>query len=125
MTQLLDTHALLWFLQGAPAARPVRKRIEAGRNVFSVASIWEAAIKVSLGKLVLPYSVDKLPALCAENGVEIIDVGPREALRVATLAWHHRDPFDRLLVAQCFEHGLVLVSRDPHFDAYGIERVWA
>lgn len=124
MIQLLDTHALLWFLQGADEALPVKARIEERPSGVSVASLWEAAIKVSLGKLRLPYDVAALPRLCLDNGFGILEVGAGEAVRVARLPWHHRDPFDRLIAAQCLEHRLTLVSRDAQMDAYGIDRIW-
>lgn len=124
MKQLLDTHAVLWFLQGAKEAAPVRQRIEAGHNIVSVAVFWEAAIKVSIGKLKLPYAVERLPELCHQNGFELLDISATEAVAVAKLPWHHRDPFDRLLVAQCLSQGFSLLSRDPQFDAYGVKRWW-
>lgn len=86
--------------------------------------MWEAAIKVSLGKLVLPYEVDTLPDLCADNGFDLLDVAAREAVHVARLPWHHRDLFDRLIAAQCLDRSLILVSKDGAFDAYDVKRIW-
>jgi PIN domain nuclease of toxin-antitoxin system len=124
LIQLLDTHALLWFLQGADEALPVREVIAQGDNRLSVVSLWEAAIKVSLGRLALPYEVAALPGLCESNGIGLVGVEPEDAVRVAALPFHHRDPFDRLLVATCLERRWPIVSRDAVFDAYGVRRIW-
>lgn len=121
---LLDTHTLLWFLQGAKEAEPVRELIEAGNNSVSVVSLWEAAIKVSVGKLRLPYAIERLPELCARNSFELLAPEATDVVGVSKLPWHHRDPFDRLLVVQCLSRGLTLVSRDAQFDHYGVKRQW-
>ncbi len=90
-----------------------------------MASFWEIAIKLSLGKLRLPASVERyLPEQMSLNGFETLEIGFRQIVGVATLPWHHRDPFDRLLAAQCAEKGLAIVSRGPVFDAYGLQRIW-
>jgi len=91
----------------------------------SFASFWEMSIKVSLDKLRLPAAVDRyIPDQMSRNGFEQLEISFRQISRVAKLAWVHRDPFDRMLVAQAQEEELPIVSRDPVFDAYGIERIW-
>lgn len=82
---LLDTHAVLWFLQGASEALPIRARVERSGNLVSVVSLWEAAIKVSLGKLSLPYAIADLPSICEDSGFELLPIGPDEAVAVASL----------------------------------------
>jgi PIN domain nuclease of toxin-antitoxin system len=125
---LLDTHAFLWFLAGDRRMRPsARRRIEDARNerLLSVASIWELAIKTSLGKLELDDPLDELIERgVEENDVRLLSISKTHALRVAALPWHHRDPFDRLLVAQALEDDLALLSAETAFDAYGARRVW-
>jgi PIN domain nuclease of toxin-antitoxin system len=120
---LLDTHVLLWAATEperiAPRARSV---IEDGENdVFaSVVTAWEIAIKQSLGKLDLPEPAESwLPAVLRATGIAVVELGLTAALRVRDLPFHHRDPFDRLLVAQALDGGFTLVSHDAELDAYG------
>jgi PIN domain nuclease of toxin-antitoxin system len=82
------------------------------------------AIKASLGKLTLGTTLERLVAGGLERGIRLLDVTCQHAYIVEHLPFHHRDPFDRLLVAQASHGGLKLVSRDPSFDAYAVERVW-
>lgn len=127
MRLLLDTHAWLWYLQGDPAAKSARRWIEdpSSECWVSAASIWEAAVKVSLGKLRLPYSLQEdLPGLLTKNGFGELPVRAPHAALLDALPFHHRDPFDRLLVAQCLAEGLTVVSIDAAFDPYGVKRLW-
>jgi len=128
MKLLLDTHALLWFLAGESRIAPrVRRRISDARNtkLLSVASVWEMAIKLSLRKLELDDPLDRLVERSTrEAGIELLGISPAHATGVAHLPWHHRDPFDRLLVSQALHEELVIVSADESFDAYGVQRLW-
>ena len=128
MRYLLDTHTVLWFLQNAPELPDsVASRIEAENavNHVSMASIWEMAIKVSLRKLAVPYSLESdLPGILEESGFSMLNLSFHHLGSVARLPFHHRDPFDRLLVAQAQIEGLILLSRDLSFDAYGVTRIW-
>ena len=128
MRLLLDTHVFLWFLAGDSRLRKSpRRRIEANGNekFLSVASVWEMAIKASLGKLRLDDPLSEIVERgTVESGITIVGIGKDHALRVAGLPWHHRDPFDRLLVAQAMHERLTLVTGDSAFDAYGVRRVW-
>ena len=128
MRLLLDTHAFLWFCADDPSLSAVAKgRIEDARNdrLLSVASIWEMAIKVSLGQLQLSVELTELIARGAEqNGIGILDVTREHAVGVVALPFHHRDPFDRLLVAQAFAEGLTIVGADAAFDGYAVPRIW-
>ncbi|GAB4456624.1 MAG: type II toxin-antitoxin system VapC family toxin [Anaerolineales bacterium] len=128
MNILLDTHAFLWFVNDDPRlSDPARLLIEAEESLafLSMASLWEMAIKISLGKLRLkqPYETFISQQL-ALNGIGILNISLNHLAAIATLPFHHRDPFDRLLVVQAKSENMVLVSADPAFDAYGIERVW-
>jgi PIN domain nuclease of toxin-antitoxin system len=90
-----------------------------------VASGWEIAIKVSLGKLRVDGALDRfLPEQLAANGFRPLAIELRHTARVSLLPFHHRDPFDRLLVAQALLEGLALVSADPVFSRYGVKRIW-
>ena len=125
---LLDTHTFLWMC-GEPArlGTAARERIDdpASELFLSVASVWEMAIKRSLGKLELP---EALPAFLEEQlaatRTNLLGVRAEHAVRVETLPWHHRDPFDRLLVAQAQFEGLPILSRDASLDAYPVRRLW-
>ena len=124
MKLLLDTHALLWSatepdrLSGA-----ARDAIEDASNdvLVSIVSAFEIAIKQSLGKLELAKPAEAwLPEVLKRSGFEVAGLGLAAALRVRALPWHHRDPFDRLLVAQALEDGYTLVTRDAAFAEYGV-----
>ena len=102
----------------------VREALEDGTNLVSVsaASLWELAIKRSLGKLSSP---EDLLGTVERSGFAMLDITARHAVAVADLPLHHRDPFDRLLVAQAKLEGLMLVTRDPHIATYDVEMLTA
>ena len=119
MKLLLDTHVLLWALTESPRVDAIRKRLLAADNevYFSVASVWEIAIKASIGKLKADATEVRDAAL--EGGfVELPILGPH-ALHVGGLPWHHRDPFDRLLIAQAAAEPMRLLTADEQLLAYG------
>ena len=128
MKLLLDTHALIWLAENdARLSAPARQALEDEKNDLfcSVASIWELAIKASLGKLKLSVQLDTaFRRRLEENGFAVLPVEYTHAAHVLSLPWHHRDPFDRLLVAQAALEQLALVSHDRQLDAYGIVRIW-
>ncbi|MFL5494380.1 MAG: type II toxin-antitoxin system VapC family toxin [Gemmatimonadales bacterium] len=119
MRLLLDTHVLIWWDEGRRLAPEARRAIRDAEEVFvSAATAWEIAIKVALGRLRPSRSVQEA---AADSGFMELPVTFRHASRVGTLAPHHRDPFDRLLVAQADVEGLTVVTRDPAFEPYGVE----
>lgn len=125
---LLDTHVFLWWITAAPELSPAAREVLApGRNrlVWSAASSWEVAIKFALGRLPLPLPPGRLlPEHLARNRVEGLPVLDAHAWRVAELPVHHRDPFDRLLVAQAQVEGLTIVSADAQLRAYDVPVIW-
>ena len=128
MNILLDTHAFLWFVADNPRlSKSARVLIEAedSQPFMSMASLWEIAIQISLGKLQLeqPYETF-IPQQLALNGIGILNLSLDHTAAIATLPFHHRDPFDRLIAVQSRIEKMPLVSADPSFDAYEIERVW-
>lgn len=128
MRLLLDSQALLWFLGGdRRLSATARQAIEDLNNerLFSVAGMWEIAIKVSLGKLQLhvPF-VALFPAQLQANAIELLPIRSTHAAEVLVLPFHHRDPFDRMLVAQARVEVATVVSSDPGLDPYGIPRIW-
>jgi PIN domain nuclease of toxin-antitoxin system len=125
MRVLLDTQVWLWMLT-APERLSTQSRslvISADNElVLSAASAWEIAIKHGLGKLQLPELPNEyIPRLMARTGVTPLPVHHRHALRVASLPLHHRDPFDRLLVAQAQLEELPILTADRHFRLYDVE----
>jgi PIN domain nuclease of toxin-antitoxin system len=129
LTYLLDTHVWLWML-GDPGR--IRSDLEAElrdgktRLLLSAASSWEIAIKWAVGRLSLPEPpATYVPSRMQRTNVEPLAVTHSHALQVATLARNHRDPFDRLLVAQAQIEGVPLVTVDRAFDAYDVETVRA
>lgn len=124
MKLLADTHVVLWSAtEPQRLAAAARAAIEDGANELFVSTVtaWEIAIKQSLGKLDLPEPAEKwLPEVLRRTGFEIADVGIAAALRVRGLPWHHRDPFDRLLIAHALEEGCTIVTHDEIFASYGV-----
>ena len=128
MNLLLDTHAFLWFLNDDALLSPeVRTLIESplNRKFVSIASCWEIAIKVGLKKLELGESATTfLPRELSANRFDTLDISLSHATFVETLPQHHRDPFDRLLIAQALFEMIPIVSADMQFDTYGVTRYW-
>lgn len=128
MNLLLDTHTFLWFIAGdSNLSKTARAAIEDENNsrYLSVASLWEIAIKVSIEKLELSEPFETLiPEQLAENGIELLDISVEHTALVASMLFHHRDPFDRLIAAQANVERMALVSADEVFDAYEVTRLW-
>jgi PIN domain nuclease of toxin-antitoxin system len=121
---LVDTHALLWWLIDHPSLPPAaRAEIGAARNeaLVSTASVWEIAIKRSLGKLTVP---DDLLEVIVGEGFNWLPVSAEHAWAVAGLPRHHDDPFDRLLISQARAERIPIVTGDERFDAYEVDTRW-
>ena len=128
MLLLLDTHTFLWATLDDPRlSAAARGLITDPSNTveISLASAWEIAIKAGLGKLPLPQPVEVfLRRELRSTGTGVTPITFDDVLAVAKLPQHHRDPFDRLIVAQALGRGLPVVGRDAAFDAYGVRRIW-
>ncbi len=128
MQVLLDTHTFLWWVDGGTRlSRRARAAIRRPDHVckVSLASAWEMSIKVSLGKLQLPTAAARFfSEQLAANHFDALGIDLRHIDMVSTLPFHHRDPFDRLLVAQALTEDLTIVSADPVFARYGVRRIW-
>lgn len=128
MRVLLDTHALMWWLLDDPHLPEVPRRVigDAGTSVLvSSASAWEIATKHRLGKLPeAEEAATELPRLLFASRMEVLPITLDHALLAGGLPGPHRDPFDRMLIAQSRIERLPVVTRDPVFMAYGIETVW-
>jgi PIN domain nuclease of toxin-antitoxin system len=125
---LLDTHAFLWFIAGdTKLSLKCRALIEDDENekLVSIASVLEIAIKTSLGKLALerPFA-DVIPQQLLRNNIRLQQLTLADAIRLANLPFHHRDPFDRMIIAQSLTENLSVLSNDEVFDAYGVKRIW-
>lgn len=128
MRLLLDTHALLWWLAGDPALSPEAKTGigDLGNDVLvSAASTWEIATKHRIGRLpaAAALAADVAGAVASQGFVEL-SITLRQAQVAGNLPGPHRDPFDRMLIAQALVDDLVLVSNEAVFDRYGVRRLW-
>jgi PIN domain nuclease of toxin-antitoxin system len=125
---LLDTHALLWWLSDDPAlTRTARKIIAETKNtvVVSAASAWEIATKVRLGKL--PTAANLVSDFCGQierEGFDLLAISAEHGIRGGLLPGPHKDPFDRMLIAQAQAEDIPVISNERAFEAYGVRRLW-
>lgn len=127
MRVLLDTHAFIWWFEDDPRLPPAGREAiaDASDACLSVASCWEIAIKVSRKKLALSRPIEHVVAeQLGRACVQLLPIDLGDVARVAELPFHHRDPFDRMLVAQALNDDLTIVSADPIFGKYGVTRIW-
>lgn len=125
---LIDTHTLLWFITEDEelSDRARRLILDSSSEIFlSIASLWEIAIKVNIGKLALDKPFNQLfPDELDSHGIEILNITINSLIQLTTLPFHHRDPFDRLIIAQALDEGISVISVDSAFDPYGVSREW-
>lgn len=128
MKLLLDTHVFLWWILDAPnLSAQAREMCEDGNNqlMLSVGSAWEIAIKSNLGKISLPDSMEKfLPAELEKNAIELLTINLAHVMHIEKLPKHHRDPLDRLLVAQAQVEKIPILSCDSFIQRYEVETIW-
>lgn len=128
MKLLLDTHAFLWFVlnDSQLSSTALNLIVEPSHDLLlSAASYWEIAIKISIGKYQIPGKFEEWIAEQIQvNALEILPIKISHAAIVSQLPFHHRDPFDRLLVAQALAEGISIISVDTIFDAYQVDRRW-
>lgn len=126
MVYLLDTHTLLWFLKDdKQLSQNALNVIETNNIKVSIATLWEIAIKTSLGKLILPAPFAVIfPQQLYINDIAIIQTSIEHLSQLNQLEFHHRDPFDRLLIAQAMVEGMTLISRDKAFKDYDVKVIW-
>jgi PIN domain nuclease of toxin-antitoxin system len=124
----MDTHIFLWYVWDDPKVNEkVISLIESPDNqaYISMASLWEMAIKVSTGKLELTRPFERLlPELIYANGFDVLPISYAHTVAVSAMQFHHRDPFDRLLVAQSLVEDIPILSADAVLDAYNVTRLW-
>ncbi|MEZ4963043.1 MAG: type II toxin-antitoxin system VapC family toxin [Saprospiraceae bacterium] len=128
MNLLIDTQSLIWFYENNPAlSRDARRAIEDGDNICfaSMASFWEMSIKMNLGKLeIKDCSLDEFIQEVEEHGFITFEISKTHILQNGILPFHHRDPFDRIIIAQVLVEDFTIVSIDQVFDSYGVKRIW-
>lgn len=127
MDLLLDTHALIWFINGDK--RLPDKSIEIIKNTkikcfVSIASIWEIAIKISLGRLDLNGGFDEISKIMIRYDIEILPLAFNHIHKLLSLEFHHRDPFDRIIIAQGLVENMTIVSKDENFPKYNVQLLW-
>lgn len=128
MQLLLDTHVFIWLLEGNSSLSPsARELIESTENrlYLSIVSLWEIAIKLGVGKLEIQYQFEELQNVSMQFNVEILSITFEHTKCYLDLPLHHRDPFDRMLVAQAINHSLILISQDTQLDSYPVQRFWS
>ncbi|HAN78346.1 MAG TPA: PIN domain nuclease [Bacteroidales bacterium] len=127
MNILLDTHTLIWFLEGSDNLSQIALQlIEDDKNTchVSIVSIWEIAIKVSLKKMEMKIPFEKLSLLIWENGFQILPIEFSHTLKLISLPFHHNDPFDRLLITQSIVENMYIISKDSSFKLYDVRQLW-
>lgn len=127
MDNLIDTHTFIWFIEGDKKLSKTAKEIISKKDVstfISIASLWEIAVKISLGKLELKTSFSKISQLIFNNGFQILPIVFEDTLILSELPFHHRDPFDRIIIAQSITNKLSIISRDKIFSEYNISLIW-
>lgn len=128
MKALLDSHTLLWAFTGdSRLGSTAREALLDDDNAlyFSIAALWEIAIKASLGKLTMAVGWHQLiEREMAANGIRWLAITPEHCVEVERLPFHHRDPFDRMIIAQALREGMAILGGDSRMDAYGVTRIW-
>ncbi|MEL6593346.1 MAG: type II toxin-antitoxin system VapC family toxin [Bacteroidota bacterium] len=127
MNILLDTHSVIWFITDDTKLPPASKKIiEDSRNscFVSIATYWEMGIKYSLDRLDLKHPLEKIFEIIEESGFELLPITSAHILATSNLAFHHRDPFDRILIGQALSEGMKILSKDSQFEKYTPEIIW-
>lgn len=124
---LLDTHALIWWLEGGRKLSPVARRVIADREatvLVSSASAWEIAIKHEIGKFRVPDLIKDFRGRVEREGFVELPISLEHAVIAGTLPGKHKDPFDRVLIAQSQVEGIAIVTRDKRFREYAVQCIW-
>jgi PIN domain nuclease of toxin-antitoxin system len=124
MDLLIDTHSLIWFLNGDKKLSDMAIEDPSNSKIVSIASIWEIAIKISLDKFRFPEGFKHFLDMVEDNGFEILPITFEHAIELSTLEFIHRDPFDRLLIAQCMTDNLIIVTKGDNIKRYNIKTIW-
>jgi len=127
MAYLIDTHTLLWHFNGdnqmSISAMEILKDNKQ-KKYTSIASVWEIAIKMSIGKLLLEFSFNEIEVKLAGSNISLLDISVEHTKEIISLPLHHRDPFDRMIIAQSITENLTIISKDKNFSLYPIKLLW-
>lgn len=127
MRLLLDTQAFIWFVENDDQL-PLNIKIEIEKTenpiIISIASLWEMTIKITLDKLHLSCGINDMINKLYRNGFEILPIQPEHLIRLSQISYIHRDPFDRIIIAQGLTEEIAIISSDKIFDDYGVNRKW-
>lgn len=124
MRLLIDTHILLWHLEGDEKLSVSRRQLISdlkNDKFISIGSLWEIAIKISLNKLSLSYSLKEIISYIESRDITLLPISSEHLIEISTMSLHHRDPFDRLLVAQAKVENLAIRTSDESFGSYEVE----
>lgn len=128
MKILLDTHTFLWFIDGSLNLSDTAKKLieqPSNQRFLSIASLWEMSIKISIGKLQLGMTMTELVKhQVYGNAIELLEIRPEHLDELAKLPFHHKDPFDRLIISQSLGENISIVTRDSVFASYPVQLVW-
>jgi PIN domain nuclease of toxin-antitoxin system len=124
MKNLVDTHAVLWFLNGEQMSKKSLNLIINGEYYVSIVSLWEVAIKMSIGKYTFDGGFSEFLRLVEDNGFRILPIKNEYMLSVFSLPFHHKDPFDRLLIATAISEGLTIITADENIQKYDVGWIW-
>ena len=127
MKILLDTHAFIWFLEGSDRlSEKAKNAIESKTNssYISIASLWEMAVKVSIGKMDMEMSFDDLNQLAYDNKITILPITFEHTKLISQLPFHHKDPFDRMIISQALVENMPILTIDNYFSAYTRNIIW-
>ncbi|GAB5465367.1 MAG: type II toxin-antitoxin system VapC family toxin [Candidatus Kapaibacteriales bacterium] len=126
MRLLLDTHAFIWFVDDSPQlGSKIKALIENSASIsISIASIWEIGIKRSLNKLDFDVTMEGIFEEIVNLYIALLEISKHNLIELERLPMHHRDPFERLLIAQAISEKMTLVSKDRHFNSYGVNVIW-
>lgn len=126
MRFLIDTHVLIWHLEDdaqLPLERSAVIDDPENESLVSIASLWEIAIKLSLGKLKLSRSLDDFIRVFDSSTTSLLPIAPDHVISVAHLPFHHKDPFDRIIIAQALTEGIPIITSDSDFAEYGVSTI--
>lgn len=127
MAYLIDTHTFLWYVDGNPNLSEKAKSILENTDwvkYLSISSLWEIAIKESLNKLVLTKPYETLIGYITANNIVLLPVAFNHLLQLKKLPHHHKDPFDRLIIAQAITEDMTILSKDQQFSSYPVDVIW-
>jgi PIN domain nuclease of toxin-antitoxin system len=127
MNYLLDTHTLIWFLNGDRSlSAKAQAAIESSEavNFISIATLWEMAIKISLDRLSISVPFEMISQELEKNNFQILPINFKDTLVTSTLPFYHRDPFDRIIIAQSISNDFTIITKDNEFGSYPVKFIW-